>query len=226
MADGSRSMEMFANPSLARRGAGFILAYVAWSALAPLLADGHFNYVAHQVVGVAFLVAGFVVCRPPLSALRLTFNGARAALGRALGVTAALCAVSLLLRLGCDALGRTPPGTPLFRAVLPGPMVAYILFAVPLQELAFRGLLQGVVREAIGGGRFASAMAVAASTICFGALHLAWGLAFALCTLLPGLVWGIQVERDRTLVGAMLVHAVSGWFFFSGLSMTAVLYGS
>jgi membrane protease YdiL (CAAX protease family) len=221
-----RATVLFANPSLARRLGGFMAAFIACCAIAPHLGDGHFNYVALHGVGVGFAVVGWVACRPSQATMGLTLTGARASLLRGVGVSAGLGLLSIAARLGCDALGRTPPGTPLFRATLPPFMIAYVLFSVPFQEIAFRGVMQGIAREAVGDARHARAFAVAASTLCFGCLHLSWGISFAIVSLVPGLLFAIQVERDRTLLGAILAHALSGWFFFSCLSMTAVLYAS
>jgi hypothetical protein len=192
--------------------------------LCPLLGDGHLHYVLLHVIGPAFGGLGWVLARPSMHEMRLTLRGARRSLLRALPVSLVLAALGLGMRLLCDRAGLLPPGTPLFRWTISLTTALYLLIAVPLQEIGWRGLYQGMVRELVGSGRAASVAAVVAPSFAFASMHFGFGWKAAALTLIPGLAWGWLAEIDETLVGVVVSHGVTGWFFFTSLSMTEVLY--
>ena len=90
---------------------------------------------------------------------------------------------------------------------------AYVAISTPLQELIFRGVFQSSARYILGGVRGATALAVAFSTLAYAASHLPWGAGAALAAIAPGVVWGVQFERDETLLGVVVSHAIVGYVF-------------
>lgn len=110
-------------------------------------------------------------------------------------------------------------------AVYDAETLAYVAIAAPLQELVFRGYLQNTARRILGGRRRAGSLAVAISTAAFALSHLPWGVETAVLMVVPGLVWGAQFERDRTLIGVMLSHAAIGYLFVGSSPLWSVITG-
>ncbi len=81
----------------------------------------------------------------------------------------------------------------------------HVLWIAPAEELFFRGLLQGEVRERLGRGP-----AIAISTTAFAISHLVLQLEpMALATAAPALLFAVARERQRSLVGPVLLHATA-----------------
>lgn len=93
--------------------------------------------------------------------------------------------------------------------------VAVLLFLVIyplLEELVFRGLLQGRLLETAAGGRRLGPLSVAnlLTALLFALAH--WprgGALLAAGVVLPALVFGFFRERHQSLYGPMLLH---GWY--------------
>lgn len=178
-------------------------------------------YVAMQVMGIVFAAVHLRVLRRSPASCGLTLAGARMSLLRGLGTGVALAALALATRLVLEHQGVIAPGAPLLRFAWNSDWAFYLLLGVPLQELCFRGMIQSFVRDLHGGGRAGQVAAVLVATVSFSAGHLFWSLEYAAATVVPSLVWGAQFERDRTLVGVTLSHALVGWFAFSLLPLEA-----
>lgn len=196
---------------------------VLLSACFGLAAGSAAGYWASNALVAALGVHAVAASRLPPSAFGLTLRGAARSIASALVSAALLLAgggVLLLLAGPAGAAGSGGGGA----AFSMGPeMLAYLLVSVPAQELLFRGAIHGGVRWLLGEDRRASAVAVLVSTLAFGAIHLPWGGAAALLALAPGLVWGIQFERDRSLLGVTLSHVVVGAVFLGALPLWSLV---
>jgi len=150
--------------------------------------------------------------------------GLRPATGAQLLHAAMMLPVVLLLvavsNAGISALTGEPFDNPQIQAIAPalggiGDLVVLVLFAgvlVPaIEEVAFRGLLQGWLRR-----RLSPVPAIGAGAFCFAVLH---GIPLLIVPLfLVGLVLGWLYERDGSLLPPILLHAA-----FNAFTMT-VLY--
>jgi len=86
---------------------------------------------------------------------------------------------------------------------------------VPLQEFIIRGVLQSSLRRYLVGPR-AALWAVLLSNGVFGFCHLHISAGFGLVAAVPGLYWGWLYDRQRSLLGASLSHALVGaWALFA-----------
>lgn len=166
------------------------------------------------VLAVLLITAVAVLAsRLPLAFYGLTWRGWRRSLGSAAISTALLAAAGLgFLLVSAGPLSRGSASS-LFSGAEEMELLVYVVLAAPLQELVFRGVFQSSARHILGDGRRAAVLTVAISAAAYAASHLPWGLATALVMLVPGIVWGIQFERDRTLLGVMLSHALIGYLF-------------
>lgn len=171
------------------------------------------------VTAVTVLASG-----QPLAFYGLTWRGSARALRSAVLSTALLVAGGwvLLEMVGGAWSWRAIPAAPDKQVQL----ALYLVLAAPLQELVFRGVFQSSARYLLGEGARASAIAVGVSSLAFAACHLPWGLSTALLMLVPGLVWSIQLERDRTLVGVIASHVVVGYLFVGATPLWAIMIGA
>lgn len=94
-----------------------------------------------------------------------------------------------------------------------------ILLVGPGEELLFRGVVQGVLRQAFG-----PAIAVVLAAAIFAAIHfvaLSGGVGARLVTItilfLPSLVFGTAYERSGNLVVPALIHGIYNATLFAGL---------
>lgn len=175
---------------------------------------------AIAVIGSVVLAAtsGF-----PRGFYGLKWGRVRSCLGNTVASIVALATAGIAALTIFQALGRLPTSIPLFETRIPPEMLAYVLLSAPLQEFVFRGVFQSSVRYIIGRRRGAVALAVTFSTLAYAASHLPWGLDTALVMVIPGLVWGWQYERDRTLLGVVTAHVVIGYLFVAATPLWAVL---
>lgn len=93
---------------------------------------------------------------------------------------------------------------------------------VPIQELLYRGALQGPLEEFFIG-RHKKWLAILASNFIFSLTHLHISFGLSAAVFLPGLFWGWLYARHRNLIGVIISHIMVGaWAFFivgiSGLS--------
>lgn len=149
--------------------------------------------------------------RAPWSYFGLTLAGAKVALRRALGSTLLLSACVLGALFWLRARGALGEDTPLLRPSFDLELSCYVLVAAPAQEWLFRGVAQGAARLLLGARRRGLVVGVGAALYALG--HLPWGLGVALPMVVPGIVWGLEFERDRTLLGVGVSHALVGYLF-------------
>lgn len=97
----------------------------------------------------------------------------------------------------------------------PVAFVGLYLFAAPAEELVYRGIVQGRLRES-----FDTVGVVLFGGLLFGFMHflvglLTWGVAlggsvyWGLSATVPGLVWGYAYERTENLAVTAVTHAMS-----------------
>jgi CRP-like cAMP-binding protein len=151
---------------------------------------------------------------------RLSFFGVRSAnVGRdALGgllISSPLLLVVVGLKLAyLETLA--PPGEPLFaiteQGFEPALLLAYIVF-VPVQELMYRGVLQGILSELLVGPD-RDRLAILASNAVFLVGHLFISAALSVIAFGGGLVWGWLYARQRSLVGPSVSHILLGLWTF------------
>jgi membrane protease YdiL (CAAX protease family) len=82
-------------------------------------------------------------------------------------------------------------------------LLEYVVFAPVFEEIAFRGLLFGLLRR-----RFALAPAAVISAGIFGLAHGYGVLGFA-SVFWSGLVWAWAYERTGSLVPGMVAHGIN-----------------
>src|SRR5262249_48085790 len=99
----------------------------------------------------------------------------------------------------------------------------YPLLVVPTQEFVHRGVVQTGTRFNLDPGRWRSLKVVLYSTAVFAFVHLFRPPLLAAAVVVPSILWGFAFEKDRTLIGVMLSHAVLGWFTLEVLSLDKVV---
>ncbi len=206
----------------------FVLLLFAGLLSATVGAIGKSNTVYWGVVALTGLLAGgvFVASGLPARAYGLTLENAPASLRGALFSSAILTALGIIAVLGGRAAGWIDASLPVAELRLDAQTVAYVLLATPLQEIVFRGLFQTGARVIFGGRRQRVAVAaVTFSTLAFALSHLPWGLVTVLVMIVPGVVWGIQAERERSLVGVTLSHAAVGYLLVGVSPLWSALRG-
>lgn len=92
-------------------------------------------------------------------------------------------------------------------------IVLYLLL-VPVQELVARSFLQSCFRNFFHG-HHRSFLAILTSNLLFEMTHTMHHLTFAVSTFCFGFFWGYLFERQKSLVGVCVSHALIGsWVFF------------
>lgn len=181
---------------------------------------GHSEFVtvplAVAVTGVVFYymrTAGY-----PASFFGLTRKDAGVHMLEAAVLTAPLLAVTVLLKLALVRWVPSMHGEPVLRmfsgaaAFNPWLILAYVLF-VPLQELIYRGGLQGALEHFFVGPNRRWA-AILCSNIIFSAAHLYISPGIAVSAFCAGLFWGWLYSRQRGLAGVSLSHVILGFWAF------------
>ncbi|MEX2571692.1 MAG: CPBP family intramembrane glutamic endopeptidase [Gemmatimonadota bacterium] len=164
---------------------------------------------------LAIVTLGVLIKSPfPPGFYGLTLRGSGASLGSAVASFAVLTGIGAAALVVGRGEGVVPSGFALLAPQLDLELLVYLGVAVPLQELVFRGIFQNGARYLLRGRDGAGAFAVAVSTTVYAASHLPWGMTAVLVAVVPGLMWGIQFERDRTLVGVTASHAALGFVVF------------
>lgn len=167
-----------------------------------------FQFVGFGVAGVGYLVVtdrtDLVTVRfPTREDAKWLAGGFVALLGLYLAVTGVLTALGIE---GAEsAIVQQGSDQPVYFLYL---IPVTILLVGPMEELIFRGIVQGLFREAYG-----STVAVAAASAVFAAVHLTSysgeGLLATLATvLLLGGVLGVVYEKCRNLVVPAVVHGL------------------
>ncbi|MBM3761690.1 MAG: CPBP family intramembrane metalloprotease [Acidobacteria bacterium] len=89
-----------------------------------------------------------------------------------------------------------------------GMFVAAYLFIAYGEEFFFRGVLQPILADALGGKWWG----LIVSSVCFGAVHLPYrafpNWRFALLATVAGIFYGLAYEKARSLRAAMIAHAM------------------
>jgi membrane protease YdiL (CAAX protease family) len=171
---------------------------------------------------------------PPAS-YGLTLRGWRPALADALRFTlpvlALMTLVKWLLVRTVPGLANQPtfywggafdPATPPEAARLAAIMGIAYAVVVPFQEFAARGALQGPLERFLTGPR-STLIAILVANGLFIASHLHLSAAFAMASVLPGLLWGWLYARNRTLVGPVASHILVGWYALYALGLQRLL---
>lgn len=97
----------------------------------------------------------------------------------------------------------------------PVAFVGMFIFAAPAEELVYRGIVQGTLRQS-----FNLAGVVVAGGLLFGLMHVLVGLVtpgvgslgalrWGITTALPGMVWGYAYERTENLAVTAITHAMT-----------------
>ncbi|MBL8289316.1 MAG: cyclic nucleotide-binding domain-containing protein [Rubrivivax sp.] len=109
-------------------------------------------------------------------------------------------------------MGAAPaPGMPA-STFNPWLTLAYVVF-VPLQELIYRGGLQGALEHFLTGP-WRRALAIIGSNIIFSAAHLYISPGLSVTAFVAGLFWGWLYARQRSLAGVSVSHMVLGFWAF------------
>jgi len=85
---------------------------------------------------------------------------------------------------------------------------AYSVFA-PVQEFIARGCFQSSFQNFLVG-KYKTLTAIVISNLMFSMTHLHISISFALLAFIPGLFWGWQYARHKTLIGISISHIVIG----------------
>ena len=85
---------------------------------------------------------------------------------------------------------------------------AYSVFA-PVQEFIARGCFQSSFQNFLVG-KYRTLTAIVISNLMFSMTHLHISISFALVAFIPGLFWGWQYARHKTLIGISISHIIIG----------------
>jgi CRP-like cAMP-binding protein len=97
----------------------------------------------------------------------------------------------------------------------------YVLF-VPIQEFIARGCLQSSLRNFFTSHNRVF-LAILTSNLLFGLFHGLKSFTFALSAFLLGIFWGWIYERQKTIVGPSVSHALVGIWAFGVLNFQSIL---
>jgi CRP-like cAMP-binding protein len=86
--------------------------------------------------------------------------------------------------------------------------LAYSVFA-PVQEFIARGCFQSSFQNFLVG-KYRTLTAIVISNLMFSMTHLHISISFALVAFIPGLFWGWQYARHKTLIGISISHIIIG----------------
>lgn len=112
-----------------------------------------------------------------------------------------------LIQLGAPVAPGLPAST-----FNPWLALVYVIF-VPLQELIYRGGLQGALEHFLTGP-WRRALAIIGSNIIFSAAHLYISPGLSISAFVAGLFWGWLYARQRGLAGVSLSHMLLGFWAF------------
>jgi membrane protease YdiL (CAAX protease family) len=127
-------------------------------------------------------------------------------LGRVLARVAPVFVVTaivvMVLTLALGYVSFDPKWTPLFVTWA----VVNLFFTCLSEEAFFRGFLLRELSAMSGDRRIAAPLALVASSLLFGLVHLGGGWTYALAATLAGFGYGIAYLRTQRIEGAMAVH--------------------
>ncbi len=91
--------------------------------------------------------------------------------------------------------------------------LVYLIF-IPIQEFLVRGIFQGCLRNFFIG-RYKILLAIVGSNLIFASEHVVKSLIFAAGVFILGLYWGYLYQKQNSLVGVSVSHAiVAAWVFY------------
>lgn len=128
----------------------------------------------------------------------------------------ALAAVGLATLVGIGAPGSASPGRHLLAGSWP-----WIVFVYPLlEEIVFRGALQGWLRTRLTAARGPLSLANLLTSLAFAVTHmLVLGQAAAAWVFIPSLFFGWTRDVHGGLAGAFVLHATWNLAFAAGLAV-------
>jgi CAAX protease family protein len=94
-----------------------------------------------------------------------------------------------------------------------------------VEELAFRGYLLTRMRETLGTGRWATVVAVLASSLLFGSVHSEQGAIGVLVVSLDAVAFSVLRLRYRTVWASVLAHGFNNTIGFVALYFVGPVYG-
>lgn len=183
-----------------------------------LLGHSEFVTIPSVIAVVAVVLYYMRTAGYPAAFYGVTLKGARVHVLQALVLTVPLMGLTVLLKM---ALVRWVPamhGEPLMQVlaapslVNPWLFLAYAVF-VPLQELIYRGGLQGALEHFFVGPN-SRWCAILCSNIIFSAGHLYISPGLSVSAFFAGLFWGWLYSRQRGLAGVSVSHVLLGFWAF------------
>jgi membrane protease YdiL (CAAX protease family) len=171
------------------------------------------------LVGLCFAIGYVVISKRPLEHFKLTLDGWRPALLRAVCFSIAIAPIAIGVRIVSDRFGVLPEGTPLFQFHLSWVYVVVVI----LQEFCHRGVVQTFFRDLLGSHRHREILCVVLGSLVFSFVHLLRPPPLAFAAFFPSLVWGYSFEKDRTILGACVQHWLIGWLFLEVLGFATIL---
>ena len=100
-------------------------------------------------------------------------------------------------------------------------LTVYVIL-IPLQEFIARGCLQSSLRNFFTAPNRAL-LAILTSNLLFGLFHSLKTFTFALSALILGMFWGWLYERQKTIIGPCISHALIGVWAFGILNYQVIL---
>jgi CRP/FNR family cyclic AMP-dependent transcriptional regulator len=160
----------------------------------------------------------------PAAFFGLTLQRARRHIVEALLLTLPLMALAVGLKWWLVNNVGSMQGQPLFQMFAPASpglpaspfnpwlALAYVIF-VPLQELIYRGGLQGALEHFLTGP-WRRGQAIIGSNVIFSAAHLYISPGLSVSAFVAGLFWGWLYTRQRGLAGVSVSHMLLGFWSF------------
>jgi membrane protease YdiL (CAAX protease family) len=88
-------------------------------------------------------------------------------------------------------------------------LLLYIIVSIPIQELIFRGCLQGTIQHFLISP-YKGLIANFTTSLIFCMTHFFISPTFAFFTLIVSLIWGAMYIHQKTLIGVTLSHTLVG----------------
>lgn len=101
-------------------------------------------------------------------------------------------------------------------------LILVYIALVPIQEFVARGCLQGALRNFFLAKNRAF-LAIITSNLIFALFHGLKTFTFAFAAFLLGIFWGWIYERQKTIIGPSISHALVGFWAFGVLNYQSIL---
>lgn len=102
-------------------------------------------------------------------------------------------------------------------------LVVIYIVTTPAQEFFARSGLQASLDMLVPSDAKTNWTAIVGANLFFSSAHAYLSLEFAIATFIPGIFWGWLFQRQRSLVGVSVSHAVIGLWIFFVLNFRTVL---